>query len=112
MRRLACLALSALIAGACADDEQPSPVETCQAELDSACCEDSACADDELCDFDYLCSPAPKGGVQCSDPTGDRTCHRTCTAAELDMPCTGGGTCTMKTRFQGGDNGVEVYACF
>lgn len=103
--------LTALAAGACADDE-PSPVEQCQADADNACCQDSECGADELCDHDFICSPAPGGGVQCSDATGDRSCHALCTQTELDMPCPGGGKCTMLTRFQGGDHGLAAYACF
>lgn len=104
------LAVGLFVLSACAKEEGPSPLERCRAG-EHACCEDSECEGDELCDFDYICSPAPGGEVSCNEGEGDRACHAPCTAAEVDMPCAGGGVCAMEVRFQGGDHGEEVYLC-
>lgn len=107
---LICAAAAGL---ACADhDDGPSPLEQCKSEAKGECCEDAACAAGSLCDFDYLCSPAPGGGVQCSEPGGDRLCHVRCEEAQDGQACPEGGTCTMISRAAGGDNLQDLWACF
>ena len=99
------------LALACQADD-PSPLEVCQADPAAACCGDDECGDGSICDFDYLCSPAPGGGVQCSDPSGDRRCHPRCDAAAEGQACPGeAGVCARLERFQGGDSGQELWAC-
>ena len=106
------LALAALIDVGCNGDDEPSPRERCAAEGIGECCDDSECAGGSLCDFDYLCSPAPEGGTECAEPSGDRLCHRTCEAADEGQPCADmAGTCTRIERFQGGDFGEERFIC-
>ncbi len=107
------LLLAAAVAVTCAEaGDDPSPIEQCEREAKGECCEDAACAADSLCDFDYLCSPGPGGGVQCSEPGGDRQCHVRCEEAEDGLACAGGGTCTMIGRAAGGDHLQELWACF
>lgn len=110
-RPLFVLALLLGLALACKEDE-PTPLELCKMDGAGGCCEDAECDGDAICDFDYVCSPAPDGGVQCGEGSGDRLCHALCDAPSEGMACPGGGTCTRVERFQGGDNGQEAWACF
>lgn len=98
--------------GACGPKEAArSPVEVCESEAKGECCGDDGCGASELCDFDYVCSPAPGGGVDCGDPSGDRMCHSACDESQDGVACRGGGTCTMFSRAMGGDNLMDVWFC-
>ncbi len=103
-------ALTFVIVAACADD--PSPVQKCEDEALRECCIDSDC-DQGICDFDYICSPGPDDSLECSEGSGDQLCHVLCKAEQANQPCAdGAGTCTKIERFQGGDHGVDAFACF
>lgn len=111
LRRFLGALLCVAVCGACAKDEAASPLEQCRSEAIGECCEDDECAVDSLCDFDYLCSPAPGGGVTCSEPDGDRMCHSICDESQDGIACRGGGTCTMYSRAAGGDSLMELWVC-
>ena len=108
---LALVLLSAVAPVACSRDE-PSPLEQCRSQAKGECCEDDECAGDSVCDLDYACSPAPGGGTQCSDLSGDRTCHSVCDESQEGIACRGGGTCTRYERAEGGDYLEEMWVCF
>ena len=102
--------LALTLVTACANN--PDPVQECEDEALRECCIDSDCAEG-ICDFDYICSPGPDDTLECSEGSGDRICHVLCKAEEANQPCAeGAGTCTEIERFQGGDQGAQVFACF
>ncbi len=85
-----------------------TPYEECVA-ADDGCCKNRECGSDAICDYDYICTPRVDGGLDCSDPIGDQTCHMTCRS---NADCTGGQQCIEMEQTQGPNDTSTLYACF
>jgi hypothetical protein len=100
--------LAVVCLAGCDAADTPSPLEQCLDDATAECCGAADCDGDQVCDFSYICSAAPRGGTQCSEGTGTRTCLDPCGAGDA---CESGHECVDLEIFEGSDSGETFRVC-
>ncbi len=102
-----------LLLVACTGSETPDPLETCQGDPDTECCEDADCEEGSFCWHTWQCATIG-GALSCEEAIGDRSCHRECSLADTAAPdqCPTSEDCQAYEHAQGESFMTEIAGCF